>query len=80
MLFFVNVSASNDLQIMLVFYYIDIWLEYVKLERSHPHGDPANSSKLHWRAKKALSDTLVDDFIGKYTLLQTGHDIVQDTQ
>ncbi|NP_001006207.3 U3 small nucleolar RNA-associated protein 6 homolog [Gallus gallus] len=51
----------------------DLWLEYIKEELSHPQGKPENSASIHWRAMKMLQEDQVEDFISKYTLLQTGH-------
>ncbi|XP_005526752.1 PREDICTED: U3 small nucleolar RNA-associated protein 6 homolog [Pseudopodoces humilis] len=51
----------------------DLWLDYVKEELSHPQGKPENSGSIHWRAMKMLQGDLVEDFVSKYTFLQTGH-------
>ncbi|KAM9371151.1 U3 small nucleolar RNA-associated protein 6 homolog [Phaethornis superciliosus] len=51
----------------------DLWVDYVKEELSHPHGKPENCGSIHWRAMKMLEGDLVEDFVSKYTLLQTGH-------
>ncbi|NXV73724.1 UTP6 protein, partial [Atlantisia rogersi] len=51
----------------------DFWLDYVKEELSHPQGKPENCGSIHWRAMKMLQGDLVEDFVSKYTLLQTGH-------
>ncbi|KFW92248.1 U3 small nucleolar RNA-associated protein 6, partial [Phalacrocorax carbo] len=51
----------------------DIWLDYIKDELSHPQGKPENCGSIHWRAMKMLQGDLVEDFVSKYTLLQTGH-------
>ncbi|NXP13698.1 UTP6 protein, partial [Thinocorus orbignyianus] len=51
----------------------DIWLDYIKEELSHPQGKPENCGSIHWRAMKMLQGDLVEDFISKHTLLQTGH-------
>ncbi|NXG65481.1 UTP6 protein, partial [Hemiprocne comata] len=51
----------------------DLWLDYVKEELSHPQGKPENCGSIHWRAMKMLQGDLVEDFVSKYTLLQTGH-------
>ncbi|NXS54063.1 UTP6 protein, partial [Brachypteracias leptosomus] len=51
----------------------DIWLNYIKEELSHPQGKPENCGSIHWRAMKMLQGDLVEDFVSKYTLLQTGH-------
>ncbi|KFP01429.1 U3 small nucleolar RNA-associated protein 6, partial [Calypte anna] len=51
----------------------DLWVDYVKEELSHPHGKPENCGSIHWRAMKMLQGELVEDFVSKYTLLQTGH-------
>ncbi|NXD41651.1 UTP6 protein, partial [Copsychus sechellarum] len=51
----------------------DFWLEYIKEELSHPQGKPENCGSIHWRAMKMLQGDLVEDFVSKYTLLQTGH-------
>ncbi|NWH64187.1 UTP6 protein, partial [Geococcyx californianus] len=51
----------------------DLWLDYIKEELSHPQGKPENCGSIHWRAMKMLQGELVEDFISKYTLLQTGH-------
>ncbi|KAL4240666.1 U3 snoRNP protein [Mactra antiquata] len=49
----------------------DIWLEFIKLESNHSKGKPENVGKLHYRAVKALDGALNQEFIKKYTLLQT---------
>ncbi|NWU48790.1 UTP6 protein, partial [Dromas ardeola] len=51
----------------------DLWLDYIKEELSHPQGKPENCGSIHWRAMKMLQGDLVEDFVAKYTLLQTGH-------
>ncbi|KFQ11398.1 U3 small nucleolar RNA-associated protein 6, partial [Leptosomus discolor] len=51
----------------------DLWLDYIKEELSHPQGKPENCGSIHWRAMKMLHGDLVEDFVSKYTLLQTGH-------
>ncbi|XP_035414865.1 U3 small nucleolar RNA-associated protein 6 homolog [Cygnus atratus] len=51
----------------------DLWLDYIKEELSHPQGKPENCGSIHWRAVKMLQGDQVEDFISKYTLLQTGH-------
>ncbi|NWZ64141.1 UTP6 protein, partial [Acrocephalus arundinaceus] len=51
----------------------DLWLDYIKEELSHPQGKPQNCGSIHWRAMKMLQGDLVEDFVSKYTLLQTGH-------
>ncbi|XP_074016121.1 U3 small nucleolar RNA-associated protein 6 homolog isoform X2 [Numenius arquata] len=50
-----------------------LWLDYIKEELSHPQGKPENCGSIHWRAMKMLQGDLVEDFVSKYTLLQTGH-------
>ncbi|NXC12289.1 UTP6 protein, partial [Corythaeola cristata] len=51
----------------------NLWLDYIKEELSHPQGKPENCGNIHWRAMKMLQGDLVEDFVSKYTLLQTGH-------
>ncbi|NXY75468.1 UTP6 protein, partial [Glareola pratincola] len=51
----------------------DLWLDYIKEELSHPQGKPENCGSIHWRAMKMLQGDLVEDFVAKFTLLQTGH-------
>ncbi|NXP28150.1 UTP6 protein, partial [Scytalopus superciliaris] len=51
----------------------DLWLDYIKEELNHPQGKPENCGTIHWRAMKMLQGDLVEDFVSKYTLLQTGH-------
>uniref|UniRef100_A0A4W3HT94 UTP6 small subunit processome component n=1 Tax=Callorhinchus milii TaxID=7868 RepID=A0A4W3HT94_CALMI len=51
----------------------DLWLDYIWEEHSHPHGQPCNVGKLHWRAMQALQGEGVEHFVTQYTLLQTGH-------
>ncbi|KAM9119853.1 U3 small nucleolar RNA-associated protein 6 homolog isoform 4-T4 [Pangshura tecta] len=51
----------------------DLWLDYIKEELSHPQGKPVNCGNIHWRAMKMLEGELVEKFVSKYTLLQTGH-------
>ncbi|XP_069511058.1 U3 small nucleolar RNA-associated protein 6 homolog [Ambystoma mexicanum] len=51
----------------------DLWLAYIKEELNHPLGKPENCGQIHWRAIKCLQGEHVEDFVSKYTLLQTGH-------
>ncbi|XP_030390337.1 U3 small nucleolar RNA-associated protein 6 homolog isoform X3 [Gopherus evgoodei] len=51
----------------------DLWLDYIREELSHPQGKPVNCGNIHWRALKMLGGELVEKFVSKYTLLQTGH-------
>ncbi|XP_029456568.1 U3 small nucleolar RNA-associated protein 6 homolog isoform X2 [Rhinatrema bivittatum] len=51
----------------------DLWLEYIKEELGHHQGKPENCGQIHWRALKMLQGEQVEDFVSKYTLLQTGH-------
>ncbi|XP_024048353.1 U3 small nucleolar RNA-associated protein 6 homolog isoform X3 [Terrapene carolina triunguis] len=51
----------------------DLWLDYIKEELNHPQGKPVNCGNIHWRAMKMLEGELVEKFVSKYTLLQTGH-------
>ncbi|NXR10810.1 UTP6 protein, partial [Semnornis frantzii] len=51
----------------------DLWVDYIKEELSHPQGKPENCGNIHWRAMKILQGDLVEDFVSKHTLLQTGH-------
>uniref|UniRef100_A0A8B9P0V8 UTP6 small subunit processome component n=1 Tax=Apteryx owenii TaxID=8824 RepID=A0A8B9P0V8_APTOW len=51
----------------------DLWLDYIKEELNHPQGKPENCGSIHWRAMKMLQGELVENFVSKYTLLQTGH-------
>ncbi|NXN15535.1 UTP6 protein, partial [Indicator maculatus] len=51
----------------------DLWVDYIKEELSHPQGKPENCGNIHWRAMKMLQGDLVEDFVSKHTLLQTGH-------
>ncbi|KAM8947562.1 U3 small nucleolar RNA-associated protein 6 homolog [Pelodytes ibericus] len=51
----------------------DLWLDYIKEELSHSDGKPENCGGLHWRAMKILQGDDVEQFVTKYTLLQTGH-------
>lgn len=51
----------------------DLWLDYIKEELNHTEGKPENSVGIHWRAMKMLHGNLVEDFVNKYTLLQTGN-------
>ena len=48
-----------------------VWLDYIKLESSHPNGKPENAGKIHFRAVKALEGSANQEFIKKYTLMQT---------
>ncbi|XP_077460406.1 U3 small nucleolar RNA-associated protein 6 homolog [Stigmatopora argus] len=50
----------------------DLWLEYIQ-EEMGPLGQPQNCGKIHWRAMKFLEGDSVEQFISKYTLMQTGH-------
>ncbi|XP_069822546.1 U3 small nucleolar RNA-associated protein 6 homolog isoform X1 [Dendropsophus ebraccatus] len=51
----------------------DIWLSYIKEELNHVEGKPENCGAIHWRAMKMLQGADVEEFVNKYTLLQTGH-------
>ncbi|NXU54802.1 UTP6 protein, partial [Turnix velox] len=51
----------------------DLWMDYIKEEQNHPQGKAENCGSIHWRAMKMLQGDLVEDFVSKYTLLQTGH-------
>lgn len=51
----------------------DIWIDYIKLEMTHPQGKPENVGNLHYRAVKQLNGELNQEFITQFTLLQTGH-------
>ncbi|CAH1273845.1 UTP6 [Branchiostoma lanceolatum] len=51
----------------------DLWLDLIKLERTHPGGRPENAGQLYWRAVKALSGEHNQYFVGRYALVQTGH-------
>ncbi|NXF90340.1 UTP6 protein, partial [Eubucco bourcierii] len=51
----------------------DLWVDYIREELSHPQGKPENCGNIHWRAMKMLQGDLVEDFVSKHTLLQTGH-------
>ena len=41
---------------------VDVWLNYMQLETSHPRGKRASVGHLHWRAVKDLDPQLVDEF------------------
>ena len=51
----------------------DIWLNYIKLEMTHPKGKPQEAGHIHWRALKTLDGHLTEKFVTIYTLLQTGN-------
>ncbi|XP_056381310.1 U3 small nucleolar RNA-associated protein 6 homolog isoform X2 [Hyla sarda] len=51
----------------------DLWLSYIKEELSHVEGKPENCGAIHWRAMKMLQGADVEDFVTKYTLIQSGH-------
>ncbi|KAM3920056.1 U3 small nucleolar RNA-associated protein 6 homolog isoform 2-T2 [Leptodactylus fuscus] len=51
----------------------DLWLSYIKEECNHVEGKPENCGAIHWRAMKVLQGSDVEDFVTKYTLLQSGH-------
>lgn len=51
----------------------DIWIDYIKLEMTHPQGKPENIGNIHYRAVKQLNGELNQEFITQFTLLQTGH-------
>ncbi|XP_041364747.1 U3 small nucleolar RNA-associated protein 6 homolog [Gigantopelta aegis] len=51
----------------------DLWLEYVKVEMFHPDGHPENTGQIHYRAIRALPGEVSQEFVRKYTLLQTGN-------
>ncbi|XP_060109509.1 U3 small nucleolar RNA-associated protein 6 homolog [Heteronotia binoei] len=50
----------------------DLWLAYIREELSS-QGKPENCGSIYWRALKVLQGEQVENFISKYTLLQTGH-------
>nr|XP_056708230.1 U3 small nucleolar RNA-associated protein 6 homolog [Euleptes europaea] len=50
----------------------DLWLAYIREELSS-QGKPENCGSIYWRAMKMLQGEQVENFISKYTLLQTGH-------
>ncbi|XP_015280185.1 PREDICTED: U3 small nucleolar RNA-associated protein 6 homolog [Gekko japonicus] len=50
----------------------DLWLAYIREELSS-QGKPENCGTIYWRAMKMLQGEQVENFISKYTLLQTGH-------
>ncbi|KAL3876218.1 hypothetical protein ACJMK2_034088 [Sinanodonta woodiana] len=49
----------------------DLWLEYIQLEMQHPKGQPQNVGSIHFRAMKVLEGKRVNEFVTKYTLVQT---------
>ncbi|XP_060072023.1 U3 small nucleolar RNA-associated protein 6 homolog [Ylistrum balloti] len=51
----------------------DLWINYIQLEQTHPQGKPEEAGTIHFRAVKCLEGDLNQQFITKYTLLQTGH-------
>ncbi|XP_069125421.1 U3 small nucleolar RNA-associated protein 6 homolog [Argopecten irradians] len=51
----------------------DLWIDYIQLEQTHPQGRPEDAGNIHFRAVKCLEGELNQQFITKYTLLQTGH-------
>ncbi|XP_021364521.1 U3 small nucleolar RNA-associated protein 6 homolog [Mizuhopecten yessoensis] len=51
----------------------DLWIDFIQLEQTHPQGRPEEAGSIHFRAVKCLEGDLNQQFITKYTLLQTGH-------
>ncbi|KAK2154428.1 hypothetical protein LSH36_269g09029 [Paralvinella palmiformis] len=52
---------------------VELWLDYIKMEMTHPKGKPQEAGQIHWRAMKTLNGELIEKFVTLYTLLQTGH-------
>lgn len=50
----------------------DLWVDYIRLEMTHPKGKPENIGQIHFRALKSLSGELNQTFVTKCTLLQNG--------
>jgi len=56
---------------MLLSLVSDLWMDYIKVELSSTKGKPENVGHIHFRAVKALEGVKNEEFIKKYTLLQT---------
>lgn len=54
---------------------VDLWVEYMQLEMTHPKGDLTQLSMICFKASKTLKDTALEEFTHKYTLLRTGQTI-----
>ncbi|XP_076072744.1 U3 small nucleolar RNA-associated protein 6 homolog [Mytilus galloprovincialis] len=53
----------------------DLWLDFIRMEMTHPKGQPENVGTLHYRAIHQLDGELNQQFVTEFTLLQTGHDM-----
>lgn len=58
--------------IFFIFYFTDVWIDYIKFELNTPKGKPEEVGNIHFRAVKSLNGELNQRFIAQYTLLQTG--------
>lgn len=54
---------------------VDLWVEYMQLEMTHPKGDLTQLSMICFKASKTLKGTALEEFTHKYTLLRTGQTI-----
>ncbi|VDI29597.1 U3 small nucleolar RNA-associated protein 6, partial [Mytilus galloprovincialis] len=52
-----------------------LWLDFIRMEMTHPKGQPENVGTLHYRAVHQLDGELNQQFVTEFTLLQTGHDM-----
>uniref|UniRef100_A0A8C9GC68 UTP6 small subunit processome component n=1 Tax=Piliocolobus tephrosceles TaxID=591936 RepID=A0A8C9GC68_9PRIM len=56
-----------------VFFFKDIWMDYMKEELTHPLGRPENGGRIYWRAMKMLQGESAEAFVAKHAMHQTGH-------
>lgn len=55
-----------------LFFFSDLWLDYIRFELEHPDGKPGTVGELYWRATKCLDGQFTAEFVGLYSLLQAG--------
>lgn len=53
--------------------FLDLWIDYVKMELTFVGGKPETVGHLYWRAVKDLDANLVDEFVQNYAVI-TGDD------
>uniref|UniRef100_A0A2K6QBS3 UTP6 small subunit processome component n=1 Tax=Rhinopithecus roxellana TaxID=61622 RepID=A0A2K6QBS3_RHIRO len=52
---------------------VNIWMDYMKEELTHPLGRPENCGRIYWRAMKMLQGESAEAFVAKHAMHQTGH-------
>ena len=62
-------EGDQQVKLFVSPFLIDLWLDYIRLEMAGD--DTENVSKLHWRAMKSLFGENVEQFVTKYTLLNS---------